>query len=197
MPSSPKIPKETILEHALKILIRDGYDALNIKALANEIGCSTQPISWHFGNMEGMRKELAEYALNYANERMRSNTNGMEAFTNVGAAYIEMAFEEPRLFRYLYMSGDSGCLAENFAGLTTADENAAMAEQIAVQLKIPIAKVDIYYRNMMIYTHGLASFIASGLIRASKEEVRQMIKNLSDELLSQASLNSNNKTAVD
>ena len=48
MPSSPKIPKELILEYALKMLIRDGYAALNIKALAKEIGCSTQPISWHF-----------------------------------------------------------------------------------------------------------------------------------------------------
>lgn len=197
MARKTQISKDVILQSALEMLIEKGYKEINIKTLSQKIGCSTQPIVWHFGNMDGMRKELAEYALNYANERMRSTANGIKAFTNVGAAYIEIAFEEPHLFRYLYMSGDSGCLAENFEDLTATDENAAMAEQIAAQLKLPIAKVDIYYRNMMIYTHGLASLIASGLIRASKEEVRQMIKNLSDELLSQASLNSNNKTAVD
>lgn len=197
MARKTQISKDVILQSALEMLIEKGYKEINIKTLSQKIGCSTQPIVWHFGNMDGMRKELAEYALNYANERMRSTANGIKAFTNVGAAYIEIAFEEPHLFRYLYMSGDSGCLAESFEDLTATDENAAMAEQIAAQLKLPIAKVDIYYRNMMIYTHGLASLIASGLIRASKEEVRQMIKNLSDELLSQASLNSNNKTAVD
>lgn len=56
MPSSPKIPKEMILNAALTMLIRDGYSALNIKALAEELHCSTQPISRHFGNMEGFER---------------------------------------------------------------------------------------------------------------------------------------------
>ena len=72
MPSSPKIPKETILQHALEMLIQDGYASINIKALAARIGCSTQPISWHFGNMENFRNALTEYALVYANKKMLS-----------------------------------------------------------------------------------------------------------------------------
>ena len=48
MPTRPKIPKETILQHALDMLIQDGYSSINIKTLAKKIGCSTQPISWHF-----------------------------------------------------------------------------------------------------------------------------------------------------
>ena len=43
MPSSPKIPRETILKHALDMLIQDGYPSINIKSLAQRIGCSTQP----------------------------------------------------------------------------------------------------------------------------------------------------------
>lgn len=74
MPSSPKIPKEKILQTALNLIIRDGYDAVNIKTVAKELGCSTQPVSWHFGNMEGFRKALAEYALNYANSKLLSIT---------------------------------------------------------------------------------------------------------------------------
>ena len=59
MPTSPKIPKETILQHALEMLIRDGYSSINIKTLAKKIGCSTQPISWHFGNIhQSMLKSL-------------------------------------------------------------------------------------------------------------------------------------------
>ena len=185
MPSSPKIPKDKILETALLLLIRDGYSLLNIKTLAKELGCSTQPISWHFGNMDGLRKALAEYALGYANEKMRSTANGIKAFANVGEAYINMAFEEPHLFRYLYMSGEIDCQAENFE-VFNSDENAIMAEQIAMQLKIPIEKVKTYGTNMMIYTHGLASFIVSGFVKASKEEVWQMVNHLSDELLLQA-----------
>ena len=38
----------------------------------------------------------------------------------------------------------------------------------------------------MIYTHGLASFIASGIITSSKEEVAAMVKQTASAFLSQA-----------
>lgn len=186
MARKTQISKEVILEAALEMLIRDGYSAINIKTLSKEIGCSTQPLVWHFENMDGLREALAEYALNYANDKMRSNANGMDAFTNVGMSYIEIAFEQPRLFTYLFMSGGSGFIAGNLDVFTTVDENSLMVEQIALQLKIPIEKASVFYRDMMIYTHGLASFIASGLIKATKEEVKQMVHHLSEELLLQA-----------
>lgn len=176
MPSSPKIPKETILQHALDMLIQDGYSSINIKSLAKRIGCSTQPISWHFGNMENFRNALTEYALNYANERMISASEGMPAFSNVGIGYIDIAFNEPNLFRYLYMSGESGYYAGGFDILTTADANSVMVEQIAKQLGISVDKVNDFLRNTIIYTHGLACFIVSGLIKATKEELYAMVK---------------------
>lgn len=186
MPSSPRIPKETILKHALEMLIRDGYSSLNIKNVAKEIGCSTQPISWHFGNMEGFRNALTEYALDYANQKMLSSAKGMSAFSNVGIEYVNLAFDEPNLFRYLYMSGDSGYHAGGFNVFTSVGENALMVEQIADQLGIPVENVGTFFRNTMIYTHGLACFIASGLVNATKEEINEMINSAAHSFLLQA-----------
>lgn len=191
MARKTQISKEVILEAALKMLVRNGYSAINIKTLSKEIGCSTQPLVWHFENMEGLRKALAEYALNYANEKMRSNSNGMEAFTNVGMAYINLAFDEPNLFKYLYMSGESGLQAGGFDVLINADENAAIVRQIAGYLKIPKENVSRFFQNTMIYTHGLASFIASGIITSSKEEVAAMVKQTANAFLSQADIKMN------
>lgn len=156
MPSSPKIPKETILKHALEMLIQDGYSSINIKTLAKKIGCSTQPISWHFGNMENFRSALTEYALHYANEKMLSASEGMTAFSNAGIGYIDIAVDEPNLFRYLYMSGESGYHAGGFDILTTADANSVMVKQIAEQAGIPVDKVKDFFKNTIIYAHGLA-----------------------------------------
>lgn len=175
MPSSPKIPKETILQYALEMLIQNGYASINIKALAKRIGCSTQPISWHFGNMENFRNALTEYALDYANKKMLSASEGMSAFSNVGIGYIDIAFDEPNLFRYLYMSGESGYYAGGFDIFTTADANSAMIKQIAKQLGISADKVNDFFRNTIIYTHGLACFVVSGLIKATKEELYAMV----------------------
>lgn len=179
--------KEVILQAALKMLIRDGYSAINIKTLSKEIGCSTQPLVWHFENMERLRKALAEYALNYANEKMRSCAqNGMEAFVSIGMAYINLAFDEPNLFKYLYMSGESGLQAGGFDVLVNADENAAIVGEIADYLKMPKENVSRFFQNTMIYTHGLASFIASGIITSSKEEIAAMVKQTANAFLSQA-----------
>ena len=102
MPSSPKIPKEMILEHALKMLIRDGYESINIKALAKEIGCSTQPISWHFGNMDGLRSELSDYARNHLiNKLFNMQKNAVLSFLDLGLNYLNVAFDEPNLFKYI------------------------------------------------------------------------------------------------
>ncbi len=182
-----QISKEIILQAALEMLIRKGYSAINIKTLSKKIGCSTQPLVWHFENMEGLRKALAEYALNYANEKMRScMQNGMEAFVDFGIAYINLAFDEPNLFKYLYMSGESGFQAGGFYVLVNADENAIIAGQIAGYLKISEEDASHFLQNIMIYTHGLASFIASGIITSSKEEVKAMVKQTANVFLSQA-----------
>ena len=59
MARKTQVSKEIILQEALEMLIRDGYSAINIKTLSKEIGCSTQPLVWHFENMEGLRKAFA------------------------------------------------------------------------------------------------------------------------------------------
>lgn len=186
MPTSSKIPKETILQHALDMLIQNGYSSINIKTLAKRIGCSTQPISWHFGNMENFRNALTEYALDYANKKMLSASEGMSAFSNVGIGYIDIAFDEPNLFRYLYMSGESGYHAGGFDIFTTADANSAMIEQIADQLGISTDKVRDFFRNTIIYTHGLACFVVSGLIKSTKEELYDMVRQGADGFMLQA-----------
>lgn len=177
MPSSPKIPKDMILEYALKMLVRDGYDAINIKAIANEIGCSTQPISWHFGNMDGLRSALSEYAQNYANNKLLNiQENAVHSFLDIGLNYLDIAFDEPNLFIYLYMNGGSGCVAGDVSFFSNVGQNAILTEQLAKQLGISNELARAFVQNLTIYTHGLASYIATDVVNISKENAKQMLK---------------------
>ena len=104
MARKTQISKEVILQTALQMLIEDGYSAINIKTLSQKIGCSTQPLVWHFENMDGLRKALAEYALNYANEKMTpKEDSAVMPFEQVGNAYIKMALYEPNLFKFVFL----------------------------------------------------------------------------------------------
>ena len=53
-------------------------------------------------------------------------------------------------------------------------------------MKISKEDASHFLQNIMIYTHGLASFIASGIITSSKEEVKAMVKQTANVFLSQA-----------
>lgn len=187
MPSSPKIPREIILQHALQILIREGYSALNIKALAKEIGCSTQPISWHFGNMEGLRKALADYTLVYANKKMRpSAKNAVTAFEQVGKAYIGIALNEPNLFQFLFLNGSGYYPNGGATMLTEEKDNAELIKLIVKEFKITEQNAGQYLQDTLIYTHGIAAFVASGMMRLTEQEIMTSINRIGDHFLMQA-----------
>lgn len=186
MARKTQISKEVILETALKMLIRDGYSAVNIKTLSREIGCSTQPLVWHFDNMEGLRKALADYALIYANEKMRPSANSaVNAFEQVGRAYIKMALHEPNLFQFVFLNG-SGCYPTGNANmLTEEDDHAKLIKMIAKEFQISEQSAGEYLQNTVIYTHGLATFISTGIMSMSEEELMSLIKQAENNFLIQ------------
>lgn len=99
---------------------------------------------------------------------------------------IDLAYDEPNLFRYLYMSGESGYYAGSFEILTTADTNSVMIKRIANQLGTTADKVNEFFRNTIVFTHGLACFVVSGLIKSTKEELYTMVEQGADGFLLQA-----------
>lgn len=186
MARKTQISKEVILEAALKMLVRDGYSAINIKTLSKEIGCSTQPLVWHFENMEGLRKALAEYALKYANSKMCPTAeNAIDAFEQVGTAYINIAVTEPNLFRFLYLEEYSGLPSDNFDALITDKDNAALIKRISKEFVISAENAGRYLQNTIIYTHGIATLAATGVINASEKEIMQLVNRAADTFLVQ------------
>lgn len=187
MPRKPRITKEIVLDHALRMLVRDGYASLSITAIAQDIGCSTQPLSWHFGTMENLRRELAEHALAYADAKMRPcSGDGFTAFTEVGAAYLDIAFDEPNLFRFLYLDGSSGYCVGGPGALAGAADNAELSARIAAELGISQDSAATYLRSAIVFTHGLAALVASGVMEATKEEARAMADEAGYAFLAQA-----------
>lgn len=181
-----QISKEIILQAALDMLIRDGYSSINVKTLAKEIGCSTQPIVWHFGNMDGLRMALAEYARVYANNKMLSAANhAVEAFEHIGRAYVEIAAKEPNLFRFLYLDENREKHINHFEAITASKGYADLIQKIADDLDIPEENAGRYLQNTVIYAHGIATLVATKVITASEEEMMTMINCAADAFLVQ------------
>lgn len=178
MPSSPKIKKEDMLQAALELIAQDGYEALNIKAVAKKLKCSTAPISWQFGGMDGLREELIPFAEQYVeNTYYRLNENEFVTFEQRGKGTIDLALENPNLFRFLYMGERSQLLSIGFELQTDNPDEINIYQKMADLLGITSKQVMDFAMTMMVYTQGIGTLIASGIVKDTKENMYHMLHN--------------------
>lgn len=178
MPSSPKIKKEDMLQAALEIIIEKGYAALNIKAIAQKLGCSTAPISWQFGGMDGLRDELIPFAEQYVQNKYYSlKGNEVAIFEQRGMGTIDLALESPRLFCFLYMGERKQLLSTGF-GLTAEKEDCnSVYQNMADVLGTTLEQAEDFAMMMIIYTQGIGTLIASGIVKDTRENMYRMLHN--------------------
>jgi Bacterial regulatory proteins, tetR family. len=186
------VSKEVILEAALAMLIRDGYASINIKSLAAEIGCSTQPIVWHFENMEGLRMALAEYAREYADKKAAPKKgNAIEGFEHMGESYVNMAIKEPNLFKFLYLGESPLGKPYELKDISGAKANEEMIKNIAELTGLSFEQIARVIKSTIIYSHGIATMLATGVYKAPKKVIMAMIKNASEAFLIKERMGSN------
>ena len=178
MPSSPKIKKEDMLQAALKLVAKNGYAALNIKAVAKELGCSTAPISWQFGGMDGLREELIPFVERYVEDTYYSRCeNEFTTFEQRGKGTIDLALENPNLFHFLYTGQRSQLLSIGFEFQTNDQDTFNMFQKMAEMLGITPKQVMDFAMTMMVYTQGIGTLIASGIVKDTKENMYRMLHN--------------------
>lgn len=197
MPRSVQITKEKILTAALDILIRNGYSAVNIKSIAKELECSTQPIAWQFGNMDNMREALTQEAVAYANQKMMPTSKDcVTAFWQIGYAYINLAFDTPNLFRFVYMGESKSYCRGGFDSILTDGGNAVLIDKLSEYLGISKEQTNVLFQRMIVYTHGIVSLVVAGVLNCSKEQVYKIVKDFGVELISHTGTNLNIETII-
>lgn len=187
-----QITKEMILEASYELLEESGIEAVAIKQIAAKLGCSTQPVSWQFGSMAELKKELYYYAGNRMfsglEEKMRKASGAVEAFFISGIHYISVACDHPNAFRFLNIDDTSNTIGENVYGDTSIfsfqfDEEALniFAEQYDIKKEVLAEMV----RDTVIYTHGLALMMLFDGRKLPKKEACRMVYNLGIKLMTQ------------
>ena len=186
MARKTQISKDVILEAAFQMLLRDGYATINITRLSKEIGCSTQPIAWHFGNMDGLRTELLEYCLLFLKDRFTvEGENVAGVVEGIAFRYIELAFDYPNLYKYLYMSEQDAEKMASIAKSLRVDNHDKVIHMLEQEYGILAEAAEEYLLNLQLYVHGIASFAVSKISFSSKEIAIQMVHSVSEAFLEQ------------
>ena len=192
MARKTQISKEVILETAFQMLLRDGYASIGITSLAKEIGCSTQPIAWHFGNMDGLRTELFEYCLMFLKDHFTVADEGVSGILDgIASRYVELAFDYPNLYKYLYMSEQDGERMASTARSLRVENLDKVIKMLEKEHGILVDDARKYLRDLQLYVHGIASFAVTKITFASKDTVMQMVHDASEAFLEYLKKNNN------
>lgn len=179
-----QITKEIILETALEMLIREGYGAITIKTLATEIGCSTQPIVWHFENMNGFRKAFFDYCIHHAKDRFTVwNCSLDDLLTETARGYITIACIMPHLFRYVFVDNKEDCKASEVVHKLQLDNTEKIIDLLCAEKGLTQQQAASFLMNYEFYIHGIASYTASGFVKYPEEEIIAMANRAKDAFL--------------
>ena len=179
-----QITKDIILETALRMLIRDGYGSITVKTLAAEIGCSTQPIVWHFENMNGFRRAFYEYCVAYAKSRFTVWNGSLdELLTETARGYITIACNMPHLFRFVYTDLGEGGRGDDTVRKLQLDSTDRIIELLCREKGLDPARAAAFLMNYEFYIHGIASYTASGFCHFTEEETVAMANRARDAFL--------------
>lgn len=170
MPARKQITKDMILNAALKLLKSHGYNAVNIKQLAKELGCSTQPVYLSFSGMDNLRSELLPLAIKEFETYMRKNqSDGVINLYDLN--YTRFAKEEPCLFSFLFMRANA--YAEIKQALLPIIEQSI--QKLMDTYHISHEEADILHDQLWMQAHGIASMIATNFCDWNMEKVGKML----------------------
>ncbi len=172
MPPKIKTTREDIVRTAVEIVKAEGASALNARAVAAALQCSTQPVFSNFSTMEELRSVVVSKANELCNAyRQREVERGeYPPYKASGMAYIRFAKEEKELFKLLFMRDRTG---EPMGAEAARDHQMEAIVQGNTGLDVDRAK--LFHLEMWAYVHGIATMFATGFLDLDWALVSQML----------------------
>ena len=171
MPPKARITGESILKAAVALVREGGAEALNARALAAALGCSTQPIFSNYESMQALLDDVAGEAYHLYQGILREEiaSGRYSPYKANGMAYIRFASEERSLFKLLFTSDR----AEAEKGFF--EEWAPLIEIIRRKTGLTDAEAELFHLEMWGTVHGIASMIASSYLTLDRERISRIL----------------------
>jgi AcrR family transcriptional regulator len=173
--------RESLLAAAYRLVDAQGADAINMRALAREIGVSSAAPFRHFADKQVLLDSIAEKAAGELEQKLREATaecsDALTQFRAMTVAYVRFAAEHPSLFDLIHSteSVSGGFLGEvnderrlKLIALIYEGQNAGL---------IPETDPELIALTSEALTHGLARMIVDGhprLRTLSSEDARKL-----------------------
>lgn len=165
MPPTVRFTRDAVLHAACQLMRREGMEALNARAIAKELGGSTQPIFRLFTNMEDLHRELILYVARQFQAHAEADMAQSDSpYIQLCTTYLLYGRDEPELFKLLFMRDrvSEGQYSDqtNFdLVFNTIKKETPLDDETALR----------FFERTWLFIHGLAVCIATKYIPCQDE----------------------------
>ena len=176
-----------VVSAAFELARSDGMEQVMVKNIAEKIGCSVQPIYSYCKNMEGLRQEVNQKVCGFIGEYVKKHIDIDDIFASTGRTYIQLAKEEPHLFKIFILHKRDGIVS--LEDLYQSEASTDTAEFISKKLDISIEQAKKLHLNMLIYTIGIGTILSVTTPGISADEIYEQQEAAYNAFLSQVMKN--------
>lgn len=172
MPPRIQFTRDDVLAAAFRITRQQGLEAVNARAVAKALGCSTQPLFRAFHSMEEIRAEMLRMAGDVSAANLtRCGELSPKPYLGSGLAYLQFAREEPQLFRLLFMRD-----REQDGTQQQVDPTLDFVLSLVMQSTgLSREQAWQFHLHLWVYVHGLATMIATHFVTLPPAEAERML----------------------
>lgn len=164
--------KEDIIAAAVNLVRTQGSEALNARALAAQLGSSTQPIFRNFRSMNEVLDAVKAYAFRLYNDHLQAEIRAAAypPYKASGMGYIRFAGDEPQLFRLLFM-----CQRSAEDALQPSEDFEKEVSLLMQEYGLSHTDAERFHLSMWAYVHGLAVMRATGFLSLPEKTVSELM----------------------
>lgn len=165
MPPTVRFTRDAVLHAACQLMRREGMEALNARAIAKELGGSTQPIFRLFTNMEDLHRELILYVARQFQAHAEADMAQSDSpYIQLCTTYLLYGRDEPELFKLLFMrdrvsEGQSSDQTNFDLVFNIIKKETPLDDETALR----------FFERTWLFIHGLAVCIATKYIPCQDE----------------------------
>lgn len=163
MPPRARVTREMVVDAAVEVVRRQGAESVSVRTVSRQLGCSTQPVMYHFAAVEELKR--AAYAradLLHLEFLMRAAPPPGDPLLEIGLNYIRFAVEEPQLFRFLFQSGYAA--EKSLPEMLGSPELEPVLAVLRENLGMDAERTRDVFLTLALFVHGYASLLANNAL---------------------------------
>ncbi|MBR6753138.1 MAG: TetR/AcrR family transcriptional regulator [Clostridia bacterium] len=173
MPPKARIARENILAAAYAIAREQGAEQINARTISRRLGCSTQPVLYHYDHIEDIRREVYRMADEYQKECLMQIPDDANPMMAIGLNYIRFAAKEKLLFRLLFQT--DSFQGQGLAQLMDSPELLPLLDVFQKEAGLTMEQTKQVFKALFLLVHGYASMLANNTMLYDEEEAEQML----------------------